>query len=348
MSDLIPKYTVEIDRVDKAEWSELLKRFRDATIYQTWSYGAIRWGEKSLSHMVLMKNGEPVGLAQTAIRLVPVLKAGIAYVPWGPVWRKMDEEVDSRIFQELVASLKKEYAGRRKLHLRIAPKVIDAENPSMRELLDFQGFRASGKAYRTLILNIEPSLTDIRKAFIQKWRNQLNRSEKNGLKVVEGTSDELYIIFQKIYAEMIERKSFETFVDVGDFGRIQTGLDNASKMIIMICLKDSEPVAGLVGSVLGDTGIYLLGATNEEGMKEKGSYLLQWRMIEWLKERGCRWYDLGGVDPDGNPGVYHFKTGLSGNEVTHIGEFDFVESHISSVTVKIGSYLRDRRKRTGS
>lgn len=95
-------------------------------------------------------------------------------------------------------------------------------------------------------------------------------------------------------------------------------------------------MTGLVGSAHGDTGIYLLGATSDEGMKTKGSYLLQWRMVQWLKERGCRWYDLGGINPETNPGVYHFKAGLSGKDVTQPGTFEFSGSALSSLSLKAG------------
>ena len=44
MKTLAEGYTVKIDQISKDEWSELLPRFDDATIYQTWSYGAVRWG----------------------------------------------------------------------------------------------------------------------------------------------------------------------------------------------------------------------------------------------------------------------------------------------------------------
>jgi lipid II:glycine glycyltransferase (peptidoglycan interpeptide bridge formation enzyme) len=342
------EYKVEIDRVTKAEWSALLRDFADASIYQTWSYGAVRWGEKNLSHLILKRDGQILGLAQASIRSVPLFKAGIAYVPWGPIWRRKNEEADPRVFQTLVGGLKEEYAGRRKLQLRIAPTVADADARGFREFLDHEEFRLSGKIYRTLVLDLKSPLMDLRKGLDQKWRNQLNRSEKNGLQIVEGTSDELYASFRRLYEEMVARKGFETFVDVDEFGRIQAELEDTSKMMVMLCLVDNEPVAGLVGSAIGDTGIYLLGATNDAGMKAKGSYLLQWRFIEWLKERDCRWYDLGGINPEGNPGVYHFKSGVSGRDVSHIGEFDFVESRISSAAVKIGSYLRDRRNRTGT
>ena len=75
-------------------------------------------------------------------------------------------------------------------------------------------------------------------------------------------------------------------------------------------------MAGLVASAMGDSAVYLLGATSDSGLNSKGAFLLQWTWIQWLKENGCESYDLGGIDPERNPGVYHFKSGLAGLDVT--------------------------------
>jgi lipid II:glycine glycyltransferase (peptidoglycan interpeptide bridge formation enzyme) len=49
---------------------------------------------------------------------------------------------------------------------------------------------------------------------------------------------------------------------------------------------------------------------------------LIWEQIQWLKDHGIRFFDLGGIDPEANPGGYRFKSGLSGRDVRHIGEFE--------------------------
>ena len=35
---------------------------------------------------------------------------------------------------------------------------------------------------------------------------------------------------------------------------------------------------------------------------------------EWIKEKGLRYYDLNGINPETNPGTYHFKRGLAGKK----------------------------------
>jgi lipid II:glycine glycyltransferase (peptidoglycan interpeptide bridge formation enzyme) len=193
-------YNVEIDRVEKEEWSNLLLEFADATIYQTWSYGAVRWGNKNISHLVLKKNGAVVGLSQLIIKKMPVLGAGIAYVPWGPLWRKEASECNINNLKVLLRSLYKEYVVNRNLLLRIAPNIIENGSSEICSIFEELGFKKniSVAPYRTLLVDLSPSLLEIRKKLDQKWRNQLNRSEKNGLNIIEGAGDELYNIFLKL------------------------------------------------------------------------------------------------------------------------------------------------------
>ena len=68
-----------------------------------------------------------------------------------------------------------------------------------------------------------------------------------------------------------------------------------------------------------------------------------WRMIEWLKTQDCTFYDLGGISPETNPGVYRFKnrlTGKNGKEVFHIGQYSICKNRISSFTINMIEHLR--------
>jgi lipid II:glycine glycyltransferase (peptidoglycan interpeptide bridge formation enzyme) len=318
--------SIEIDTATEAEWTGLLTAFDDANIYQTWQFGARRWGEGCLSHLVVKSDGVPVILAQIAVKKLPVLGYGIGYILWGPLWKRRGH-TDIGHLRLGLKVLKEEYAGNRKLLLRINPNEV--ENHDITGLLSSEGFLFVRKRYHTFRLDLTPSLEQLRKGLNQKWRNQLNRAEKNGLSVAKGVSDELYGQFAGIYQRMISRKQFDSSVDIRDFRVIQANLPDELKMRIFICSQDQEPIAALVGTKMGNTGIYLLGSTNEIGMKSKGAYLLQWRMIEWLKEQGCSFYDLGGIDPQNNPGVHHFKSGLGGTEIWHIGEFEFCQNKVS-------------------
>ena len=337
-------FTTSVDRITEAEWNDLLPQFADASIYQTWEYGAVSWGERNLSHLLLKSAGQVVGMAQFRIVRVPLLSSGIAYLRWGPLSRRRDAPPDPDLLSALLKAIADEYACRRRLLVRILPNVFcDDPDAAVFEAACAQhGFQpgTSATPHRTIRVDLTPSPEIIRKRFDQKWRNQLNAAERNGLTVREGTGDTLFAEFTAIYRELLARKQFETTVNVEEFARIQRALPEPLKMRVLLCEKNGKLLAGLVGAAIGDTGVYLLGATSSEGMKAKGSYLLQWRIMQWLRECGCRWYDLGGVNPARNPGVYHFKSGVGGAEVLQCPSREISGSSWSSFCVNTAEKAR--------
>ena len=331
MDSSTPSYRTEIDQIGKDEWSELLQHFDDATIYQTWFYGAVRWGNDNLSHLVLRKDNKVIALAQVTIKKLQLFKAGIAYIPWGPIWHRHGEEIDYETLRQLLKGLKQKYVLDRGLLLRITPNQIEGNDDRITKVYMDEGFKRDSSivSYRTLILDLEPSLENIRKNFARKWRNRLNNAERNNLNIIEGNSDELFKIFLMIQKEVVDRKGFTPGVNYNEFREIQKLLPEPLKMKIVVCENNSKPVAAAIYSDIGDTGINLLAATANEGLKYNGSNLLQWRIIQCLKEKGCRWYDLGGTNPLKNPLVYRFKSGIvgkSGKEKMHIGQFELCQN----------------------
>lgn len=315
-------FQIEVDASTPAEWSSMLDCFADANIYQSWPYGAERWGARNLSHLAMTQDGEVVAMAQVRIIRPTPFRLGLAYLRWGPLFHRKGQEPDIDILARMARALREEYVGRRGLVLEIVPNAF-ADSPRATLFQSaFCGFEpeqgTSVNTYRTLVLDLAPAIEQLRGNLDKKWRNQLVRSEKNGLKVIVGTGAEEYGRFCRMYREMQKRKAFGSTVDVEEFGRIQQSLPERLRMQTLLCEQDGVAVAGLIASAMGDSAIYLLGATSDQGLTAKGGYLLQWTLIEWLKKKGIRWYDLGGIDPEANPGVYHFKKGLSGAEASHI------------------------------
>jgi len=339
-----PEYKIEVDGVTESGWSELLDGFADANIYQTWSYGAIRWGRRNLSHLVLKRENEVVGAAQLRIIRPANLRIGIGYLRWGPLCQPRGKDLDPEVVRALAAALRDEYGRKRALYLEILPNAFSGSSRAEAFQSAFSEYQGNNhldsQKYRTLVLDLEPALEELRKKLDKKWRNQLNAAERNNLTVIEGEGMMEYHSFCELYAQMWERKKFKTTVSIEQFGRIQESLPENQRMRVFICEHEGKPVAGLVCSAIGDSAIYLLGATNSDGMKSKGAYLLHWTLIRWLKEIGIRYYDLGGIDPEANPGVYHFKRGFSGVDMSHISPLATCDNRMSLALVKASQVLR--------
>lgn len=322
----------------------MLDLFDDASIYQTAAYGEVRWGHRNLSRLVLKRDGEVVGIAQVRIIRPTPLKFGMAYLRWGPLWERRGASVDYEVPKRLAVAIEEEYAKKRKLFVCVLPNAFAGSLRAEVFQSAFSKFTREinepGDEYRTFLVDLTPPLDKLRSGLDAKWRNKLKGAEKNNLTVISGNGNEEYRTFREMYSQMRQRKSFETSVDEDEFGRMQEALSESQRMRVLICEEKGVPVAGLVVSAMGDSAIYLLGATSDAGLNAKGAYLLQWTMICWLKEHGVKSYDLGGIDPEGNPGVYYFKRGLSGVDCTQIKPYAASKSIFSSGMAKAGLALQ--------
>jgi len=102
---------------------------------------------------------------------------------------------------------------------------------------------------------------------------------------------------------------------------------------------------------MGDTGLYLFGATNDVGMNSNGSYLIQWKYLEWLKQNNLAFYDLNGINPETNPGTYKFKEGLcgkNGKDVFFLGQWETCIKPFSRLVVHCGEKLAAKVKQSRS
>jgi hypothetical protein len=343
-------YTVETENIDKKAWSRALLEFDDANIYQTWSYGTARWGERNLSHLLLKNNGDIIAAAQARIVKPPVLPVGIAYVRWGGMWQRKDQPRDPEIFRRMIIALREEYADRRGLFLRILPNIRDVDAQEFIDILKEQNFEQGTppEGGRTLYIDLRYSFEDLRAHMKRSWRRQLNKAEKINLELVNASDEELFDIFASTYRQMHNRKGFTEYVDIEEFRFILQDLDDKLKLKIMACHSNGDIHAAIIFSALGNMGLALLGATSDKGLNSGGLHYLMWKSIEWLKAGGYQWYDLGGYNPDRVPGTAHFKYGLAGKkgiDSRPIGQFDICTRKTSYLAIRLMDRLRLQYRR---
>ncbi len=89
-------------------------------------------------------------------------------------------------------------------------------------------------------------------------------------------------------------------------------------MLLLGYLPDGTLDSGAVIMSYGTMACYRHGASLGLDKRVPTSYLVQWRAIQEAKRRGCHWYNLWGVAPEGSSkkhpffGITHFKKGFGG------------------------------------
>ena len=273
-------------------------------------------------------SSEIVAAAQVRIMSIPVFGASIAYVISGPLFHSSSRRDDWKALRQALRALRNEYVGRRRISLRVNPLFPREYERDCLSVFHDEGYSyvTPAEAKHTIIIDVSPPLVELRRGLEQKWRNQLNQAERNRrLEILEGSDDQTFEMFLRMYRQMLVRKGLPEPGDIRTFRAMQPLLPDRLKMNVILVLEAGAPSAGVVCSAIGRRGIYLFGATADAGMRNKASYLAQWRVLQWIKEKGCTEYDLHGTNATANPGVYRFKTGLcgkNGKEVELMGHFD--------------------------
>lgn len=175
---------------------------------------------------------------------------------------------------------------------------------------------------RTIIISLEGSEADILGRMKQKCRYNVRLAEKKGVAVrawddldgfhrmmnVTGGRDGFGVHSLEYY-----KKAYDLFHPAG-------------MADILVADYEDKPLAALMVFALDSRAYYLYGASTDEERNRMPTYLLQWRAMQWARERGCTDYDLWGV-PDADEetleaqfesrsddlwGVYRFKRGFGG------------------------------------
>lgn len=302
-------FQVEIDKVTRKEWNDLIIKFDDATIFQTWEYG--EKNSMHLSHIVLKYADEYVACAQVRIFKLPLLNAGIAYINHGPLWIKKNNK-NFDVLKKIAAVVIQEYVNIRKLYLKVNLEYekTDSDANHIIDIINEIGYTQQRHNEQHVILPLNNSMTELRKGLDQKWRNQLNIADRNSLELIEGYEDQYIIEFSKIFKSMIFQKKFTKPESIDGFVEVFKMLPHNLRPLVILCKYEGEFIAGGVFSTLGTTGIYLYGASNAKGRDLRASYLIQWRIILWLLNNGFLRYNLSGINKINNPGTYHFKIGI--------------------------------------
>jgi hypothetical protein len=342
-------YAAEADHIPEHAWYDALQRFDDANIYQTWAYGMVTAGARNTSHVVVSRDNDIVGIAQARLVRIPLTRVGIAYILWGPLWRRRGEEANPEVLRQVLRALRNEYVCRRGLSLRLSLRLVDNGSKELTTILASEGFAPSGQGVsRTVLMDLKRPLTDLRAGMSAHWKRELKAGDRNQLEIMEGSGGDLLSEFISAYREMVARKQFREPNDIEHFRAIQKMLPEQLKMRILLSRAGGTVCAGAICSALGDTAVYLFGATSNAGMRSRGSYVLQWRLIEELQREGISTYDLNGINPITNPGTFKFKTDLVGNngaDVCFLGAFDAHGSRLSRLCIQGWNALRNSRRR---
>ena len=262
--------------------------------------------------LLIAAGDQQVGVAQVLIKQLP-LGVTIAYAPRGPL-------VDAALLPGAIAAVRQALAGTRCASLLCDPEVADS--PELRVDLRAAGVRPAGvfvQPRRTLLMDPSRSPEELLAAMRKKTRQYIHKAERDGV-VTEETRDlDRYLRVLKCVAE---RDHFALH-DRAYFTRLLDAFGDA--VHLSIARVGADDTGALLVIRLGDRAWELYGGWSGAHGESRPFYLLKWRSLMAMKQRGVTRYDMWGLserEGDALAGIEQFKLGFGGEIATWVGALE--------------------------
>ncbi len=182
------------------------------------------------------------------------------------------------------------------------------------------------------IIDISLGEDELLKNMKSKTRYNIRLAERKGVKVFISRKKEDLRKFFNLVNKTAERKN----VSFHSFDHYEKMFESLPEDCIELYLAEykGKIIAGNIATFYNGVATYLHGGMDGEYRKLMAPFLLQWKMIKDAKEKGCVWYDFGGVFPgsndNGKSGITRFKMSFSPKmEIFEmVGTYDVVFSPV--------------------
>jgi len=262
-------------------------------------------------------------------KIIPGMPFTMMYACRGPVTDLDDKET----LADLVEGAKKLAKKHHSYVIKIDPDV-SSEEAGYRAILEELGFKLTGAGEEfdaiqpqyVFRLNTEGKTSEeLLAALSQSTRRKVRTGAKKGV-TTKICGKEAIPDFARLMLETGVRDGFVT----REGSYFESMLENLGEHArLYMAYYEDKAIAGTLAIWFGDKVWYLYGASANEHRNLMPNYMLQWNMIEWAVEKGCRLYDFRGVPGhvgEDHPlyGLYKFKLGFGGDYVEFVGEMDMV------------------------
>jgi len=166
------------------------------------------------------------------------------------------------------------------------------------------------RRFESVYVDLSLSLEDIWKSSLDgKRRNMIRKAEKKGVEIEVGGPEKLDIYYELV-KQMTERANIALH-PMEYYRRILECFSPKHKARLYLAHYKGKFMAGGIFLIYGPFCYYWHGATGTNVENLGQGELLQWQVIQWGKEAGCKWYDLVGVERDRLPNIAEFKLGFT-------------------------------------
>lgn len=314
------------------QWDSQLLQFSRPCVYQSasWANHRKNFGWNSLR----LANSD--GSCKIQVLHKRVLGTTFAWIPGGPTGDL------SSLNSNLVAEVSR-ILDTRRLYIRLnslQDSDIDAE-----ENLEKNRWKRVSQKFSTglsLSLSLEGDESKRRERLSTNWGRNLRRGEtRNGDPYLWKGIDAEQL--SQLYQELSDYKDLKSNSDVPSFETIDSLVKSFGDNLQVFRCDDerNKPVSVRGALIFGNSAWDIFAAVSPHGRKQYSSYVTAWALFNHCSALHVQNYDLSGIDPIKNKGVYDFKHGTGATEIAYIGEWDYGSPFF--IQPVVGRLLRYRK-----
>jgi len=326
------------DKTAAKVWNSHLKQLQDYTYFQLYEWGEHRrsYGWTPLRCIAYNDDKEILGMVQVLYRRYK-FGVGTMWISGGPVG-------DISSWNQDLRALLLETTKSKLLYIRFfSNRKITKKDKDFIISKGWKPCRHKLRSGLSMKLDLDKNLEEIQKDMSRNWRRNLKRSTKSKLPISQWVNpdfDEIRAVYQSMESYkglQVQFSKEELQCMFQKFGE---------KIVLYKCLDKEGQVVALRGCViLHHFGWDLFAATSSSGRKLYASYALFWELLKHCVNSGVKEYDLMGIDPINNSGVYNFKKGTGAEYIKYLGEWDWATNPILRWAANIKVYLLRRNGR---
>lgn len=295
---------------------------------------SLKWAEfkkpwKLKTFVSLDDAGNIRGSMLIYISRIPKTKYTHMYCPRGPVV----DDGDEATLAELCAEAKRLAGEYNAYELSIDPDITEKDTAYF-EQLTRAGFRLNNTKRRPEYLQARyvfrlymegMTADEIFANFHSKTRYNVRLATRKEVTCRIGTKEDLPA-FHEVMKETAVRdgflsRSLKYFEEMYD-------ILGPEHLRLYLMEYQGQAIAGAITIYYGDKMWYLYGASSNRERNRMPNYLMQWEMIQWAVEKGCRIYDFRGVTGDMEKtfldGLIRFKAGFGAVQDDFVGKMDMI------------------------
>ena len=301
-----------------SEWNKTISHFDDVNVYQTceWADHKSTSGWSVVRLVCLVEGARVITAAQCLYRTGP-LSTVVVWVPGGPIG-------DLGTVSSKFVGLLKAHLNTKLIYVRIAV-MRPFDDVTSRQLTSYKWNKSATtigtKSSLVHLLDTEESIRLTRCS--TNWKRNLKRSTKTqSYPYVWHKPDSTSL--SSAYQEMNDYKQIEGVSLNRSAQDLQSAIDVFGDKLILVRSDDVDGNALAIRGAIcfGDTAWDYIAITTPAGRKTYASYAVFWALAESCFQLGMHRFDLGGIDPINNRGVYDFKKGTGTTQIDYEGEWD--------------------------